>query len=346
MIAERSMRAVAYEPKFDQRIGLKDSYIARQVDTFIGERLNVLLSLHKYEIKNDLIYGQDMEEPFIKVMRRGVDYRRKVEGENRVDRNREEAEVEGFLKTQEILCDSQTSIGTMMLSVSPIGGKDSLYQHNFYDIFTLKELDGKRFIEARRYSGTLTVEEYKDKLSPLSFMGNISDDADFLKNPIKIDDVFFKNSDEIHSYLHENHKVINVEEFERIMKACERLKREYVRSKDPRVLDAIINKADMEAGFIDRKISSNIPLTLNREIDFYGHQPVRVVATGCGSSGSTSLNSLIKKSSPFSVSEFGLEDDSYGSREFDCPECGKTNIRPKDKLLKNCQHCNSSKVSC
>lgn len=338
MIAERLQgRAIAYEPQFDQRIGLKASYISRQIDTFLGERLNVLLSKTKYEIRNNLIYGQDLEEPFIEVMKRGVDCHRRAEGENRVDKKREEAEVEGFSKIQEVICNPDTPVGTVMLSISPQGGKNSLYQHNFYDIFTLKEENGKRFIGSRRYSSALAIKEYKDLLSPLSFMGNILDDADFLSSPIKVENVFFENADQIHSYLHKHHEFMKVEEFERVLQACERLKQEYIRMRNPRILDAIQNKADIEAGFVKGK-GRGITLTIDQEIDILGGQSVRKVASGCGPSGSVSM-------SPFSVSDFAME-DKYGNREFRCPECKKINRRPKDGLIKNCKHCGSNKVAC
>lgn len=346
MIAERlQTRVIAYEPQFDQRVGLKASYLSRQIDTFLGERLNVLLSKNKYEIKDSLMYGEDMEEPFIDVIKRGVDYRRKVEGEERVDKKREEAEVEGFLEIQEILCNPNTQIGTMMLSVSPQGSKESLYQHNFYDIFTLKEAEGKRFIEARRYSSALDFDEYKDKLKPLSFVENIlnDNDADFLSNPIKINDVFFENADQIHSYLHKNHKFIELEEFERIIKTCELLKQRYIRTKDPQILDAIMNKADEAAGLVRFKRSAE--LRINDEADFYGKQQVRTVAAGCGSSGSVSGD---QKSSPFSVSDFGMSDD-LGDREFACPVCGHMNKRPYNEKIPRCQNQNCSdptKVAC
>ncbi|MDP2586018.1 MAG: hypothetical protein Q8P29_04015 [Candidatus Levybacteria bacterium] len=338
MITER-LRAKAYEPQFDQRIGLKASYISRQIDTFLGERLNVLLSKNKYEIRNGLIYGQDMDEPFIEVMKRGVDYRQKAEGGNRVDKRREEAEVEGFLKTQEILSNPQTPVGTTMLSISAKGGKDSLYQHNFYDIFTLKAVEGRRFIEARRYSSALSIEEYRDKLSSLSSVESISDDVDFLKSPIEIDNVFFENAGQIHSYLHKDHKFMELEEFERIIKTCSKLKDEYVRIKDPRILNAIMNKADEGAGIIEIKpdkfydylAGSSQLLTTNREVDFYGRQPVRSTATGCGSSGSVS--EFDKKSgllSPFSVLSFGLSDEDI-DYEFDqdgpCKKCNTIAVK-------------------
>lgn len=34
-----------------------------------------------------------------------------------------------------------------------------------------------------------------------------------------------------------------------------------------------------------------------------------------------------------------LETDQYGSLEFDCPKCKRTNRRPKGQLIPNCQHC-------
>lgn len=40
-----------------------------------------------------------------------------------------------------------------------------------------------------------------------------------------------------------------------------------------------------------------------------------------------------------------LESDRYGSLEFDCPKCNRTNRRPKGELISNCQHCNAD-VTC
>lgn len=361
MIAERLRpEAVAYEIQFDRRRGLNPLYLSSQIDTYIGERLNVLLHKTKYEINNGLIYGENMSDPFAEVIKKGIDYKRKTQGEDRVDRKREEAELEGFLKIQAVMLDPQTPIGTMMLSVSPKGREESLYQHNFYDIFTLKEEKGERFIEARRYSSALTIEEYKDKLKPLKFVDNIYTDADFLRNPIKIDNVFFDNADQIHAYLHREHETIEVEKFEEIMKTCEGLKWEYINNPSPKTLDAIKNKADEKAGFshydntyYSEFIKSKIPLTVDQEIDYYGNREVRKVATGCGSSGSSSkslFNNSLNISSPFSVSEFGVnETDDLGDREFPCPACGHTNRRPRNETIARCQNrdCpDPTKVAC
>ncbi len=309
MIAERlQTRAIAYEPKFDQKEGLKPSYLSKQIDTFIGERLNVLLSKNKYGIKDNLIYGEDMDEPFVEVIKRGVRYRESLDGDSRADKKREEAEVEGFLKTQNVLCNPNTQIGTMMLSISPQGEKNSLYQHNFYDIFTLKEVQGQRFIEAHRYSSALSLDEYKGKLNTLFGMEENIDDAYFLSHPIKIDNnSLFENADQIHSYLHRNHDFMQVEEFQKVLRVCERLKQEYVQRRDPRILDAIMNKADEMAGLVNFKkdkyynlVGPSAELRVDDEVDFYGKQQVRTVAAGCGTSGSVSGD---KKSSPFSVSD-------------------------------------------
>ena len=75
----------------------------------------------------------------------------------------------------------------------------------------------------------------------------------------------------------------------------------------------------------------------------FGYQPPKVA----GSCGSTSKDSFTSSNIFNKLSELNsLMSDKYGDREFDCPECGRTNIRRKDKLISNCQHCNSSKVAC
>lgn len=314
-------KARAYEPSFDRKADINPLEINRNLETFLGERLNVLLSKTRYKIKNNLIYGEHRDEPFIEVMRRGVLYRQKVGGEYRVDKKREEAEAEGFIKTEKVMCSKDTQVGTMMLSVSPKGGENSLYQHNFYDIFTLKEENGKRHAEARRYSSALSIEEYKAKLSPLSFMGDIIDDVDFLSKPIKIDNVFFENADQVHAYLHRNHDFMSREDFESILLACESLKQEYIRTRSPRVLDAIMNKADSKAGLVKHDFFvGGVLLRIDQEIDFYGRQSVRQVAGGCGPSSGFSKNNVTNNSvlsNPFSVSEFGTDQEW-----FICPMCG------------------------
>ena len=150
---DRPKRLVAYEPKFDRQAYSEatdkeklDAYTKKQLETHLGERFNVLLSQTRFEIRNKEIYGENTQEPFMDMLQRGAKYRR--ENGNPVDFDREEAEVIGFSKIQTKLTDEDTKIGAMMLSISPPGKEESVYKHNFYDVFTLKQ-DEKGLLPVR-----------------------------------------------------------------------------------------------------------------------------------------------------------------------------------------------------
>lgn len=381
---EPILTARTYEPYFDRREYSKkdikdktqlDRYTTRQVETLLGERLNVILSKNKYAIKNNAIYGENMSEPFIDVMVRGRDYRREIGGEDRIDGKREQAEIDGFSKIQDILCNPNIPTGTMMISVSSPGKEGSLYKHNFYDIFTLKKEKEERFIEARRYSSALSNEEYREKLAsfyPNIYREDISPTEDyFLSHPVVISGSSFGNTEGVHVYLHKNHKYMEEGNFEQVLRACSPFIKSYIRalSENPTdvdshslILDAILNKVDREADYLrihkvdlhDIFVRPYDVLSLQREIEFLGHQPVRQVTTGCGSSGgfgksknSSGLADAMLKN-PFSVSDFAFKDD-LGDREFDCPVCKYKNVRPYNEMISRCQNkeCpNPTKVAC
>src|SRR3990172_751991 len=121
--------SLTYNPYFDsaayrqldrggneqQKVQL-NSYTRRQLETYLGERLNVVLSKNKYEIRGAEIYGENTDVPFADVIKRGIE-RRRVNG-NPVDFEREEAELVGFLKIQKTLADNKTEPETVMISVS------------------------------------------------------------------------------------------------------------------------------------------------------------------------------------------------------------------------------------
>lgn len=56
---------------------------------------------------------------------------------------------------------------------------------------------------------------------------------------------------------------------------------------------------------------------------------------GCAGGGNnvSSTQSIVERA--FSL----LMPDKYGSRTFECPSCHKTNVRPENELISNCQHC-------
>ena len=225
----------AYTLEFDRRPNQSLDYIRRQLETHIGERFNVILSKTSYKVKERMIFAEEGEGPFINTIKRGRDYRR-GHG-NPIDWEREDAEVLGFEKIQDVLVSSATPLGTMMISISPKGEDGSSYQHNSYDIFT--KVQGG--IETRRYSSALTLPEYTKLLG----LGFTPADSYFLANPIVVDSNLFKTADEIHKFLHKEHDYMEERDFQDILKVCLPLILTY--AKDPNALsfNAILNTADI-----------------------------------------------------------------------------------------------------
>lgn len=344
---------VAYDVSFDRKVyknpsseldgQMLDAYTRRQVETHIGERFNVVLSTSRYNIQEGTIFAEDMHEPFLDMMVRGRDYR-KLHGDP-IDHLREEAEVEGFRKVQDTLVNAQT--GSMMLSISPPGREGSIYTHNFYDIFTVKQDQKGKYIEARRYSSSLSVPEYLQKLWDLrpdakeAFLW--ASDAHLLSHPVFISDKTM-NADFVHRQLHKDHQTMSEVEFSRIVNECKPFIDEYIKSlrNDPEndkrhehLFRATLNKADeaAEGKEIYYKDHEAFLMDMHR----LGKQEVRYVDTGCGPSGT--------KKNPFSVVEFG-DADKYGSLDVECPSCGETNRRELNQLLPKCKHCGSGKIAC
>lgn len=314
-------------------------FISKQLETHLRERFNVLLSTVEYGIKNGHLVRQGAEEPFIESIKRGRDIIQRL-SPNTIDVEREDAEVTGFEKIDAFLSNPATPLGSKMLSVSPEGGEGSKYQHNFYDIFTLKEVRGQRFVELSRYSSGLTSEEYAQRLG-----------AKF-KHPPQAHPIEFDvrvTVKQIHRELHKEHEYMDTSKFEEeiwaspLVQYCAQV---YEMNPNPCSFNAFLNAADevldnnkrKEQGQIYRDYSINKPSY--GDIRQLEKKEVRQAGGQCpGKSGADADDS------PFSVSEF-TQPDKYGERTFECPECGKTNIRPKDELLKNCQHCGSPEVAC
>lgn len=351
-------RAIAYQPSFDREAYFivssekkrnLDFYTRRQLETHLGERFNVLLSKTRYEIRNGEIYGENTTEPFLTMIARGVEYRKRY-GDG-TDMQREQAEFDGFTAIQNKLAGPNSKAGTMMLSISPPGGEKSSYRHNFYDIFTLKEEDGERYIEARRYSSVLTIEETAQRLSGAGLMLEAAEVSPeyFLSHPIEIEQSKpgFADADDVHKFLHKEHQYISNEEFREIIRICTPLITSYINtlSDDPidtrmqlLTFNAIMNKADMVMVNVGSRnkgpyIDSFIFGGRKEEILRLGSMPVREVVTGCGASGGFSLPNG-SNMSPFRVSE-------YASREwFTCPKC---NYKADGPIGNTCPGCGLTK---
>lgn len=369
-------REVVYNPFFDMRDHANfrnlseeeqkklKTYTKTQLETNLGERLSVRLSTTRYEIVEGKICSQGEKKPFVGVVEAGIKYRR--ENGNPVDFEREDAELEGFLKIESKLLAEKTRVGTMMLSVSPPGEEGSSYTHNFYDIFILKKDEKGKYIEARRYLSSLTIEEYEEKLKPLKSFARTPNAAVFLSDPIKIEGLF-ESPDEVHRYLHRDNGYMEVEEYKRLMRIVEPLKENYINTliNYPGNIEllflnynALLNQTDFVLDAMrksDKRVmeglifSSAFHRPTAREVYDLGMQPVRVAGGSCpGASGGFSVfgNSTTGANSLFSVSEYGVMSDDYGPSEFKCPNCHKVNKRPKNQLLSECQHCKSQNVAC
>ncbi|MBI4089264.1 MAG: hypothetical protein HY424_00995 [Candidatus Levybacteria bacterium] len=332
-----------YNIGFDQRE--KDQkFITKQIETHLKERFNVLLSTVYYEVANGHLVRQGVTEPFINSIRRGRDLIQRV-SPNTVDIERENAEVTGFGDIIDpFLSSPKTPVGSKVLSISPKGEEGSKYQHNFYDIFTLKETEGgRRYVELSRYSSALSPKEYAERLSLNS--NNPPNAAAFLTHPILVKD-FSITAEQIHQALHRHHDYMSLSEFGEIWKDVESsyFIEQYLANRDALSFNAVLNYADevwknnnkRKRGETYKDYTHYSPSYEERRA--FEEKKVRQAAGGCpGKSGADA---------PFSVSEFAnLEPDKYGSRTFTCPACGETNVRPKDELLEKCQHC-GGEVAC
>ncbi|EKD86780.1 MAG: hypothetical protein ACD_37C00146G0001 [uncultured bacterium] len=320
-----------------QMMDRKDDYVRRQLITDIGERLYVHLSTTTFDLKEGKLFGRGMDEPFIDVVKRGRDERRRIGYLTGVtaDFQREDAEAVGFEKIEDIL-----KRGKMALSISPPGIS---YLHSFYDIFWHNE-EGK--IESRRYTSGLEVSEYAPKtklIDPNSNFGFNSRDYEFLANPLVVSD-FFKTPDQVHAFLHIDHSAMTKEEFMTITsdeglslaidKYIEELKTNpFATEALIRRYNAILNRADYL-----RKLRNGESVEHNvsnlENIDSWGDKEPEQAAGGCGISGSA-----------WSVADYGMR-DTKGKLVFDCPSCGMINIRPYGTLLQVCKVCGSDKVAC
>lgn len=323
-----------YNPAYDQRE--KDlSFVAKQLETHLRERFNVLVSTIEYGITNGHLVRQGTREPFIKSIKRGRDTIQAL-SPNPVDIYRENAEVIGFEKIDSFLSDQSTAIGSKMLSISPQGDEGSKYQHNFYDIFTLKEKNGERYVELSRYSSALTHRDYAKRLG--LNLSNLPKAADFLANPIPVTDIFII-PEEIHKSLHIDHEYMEESEFmDEIWTSLpvQTFVKRYQLNRDARSFNAVLNATDKvwenrsrrEKGESHETYMSYNPTYL--EIKHLEEKEVRQAGGQCPGKSGADIND-----SPFSVSEYGSKDRGY---DFDHQgTCVVCNFGPK--ALGPCEIC-------
>jgi hypothetical protein len=375
-MAYRTLAELSGLPGYEKAREELNSYTELQLHTLLAERFHTGLNTYKSKIVDGIMHAEGMDEPMADVLKRGRDFR-KSHGSTEV--SRENAEVGGFSKIQEVFSHPEVPAGTKMLSVSLPGGKGSIYNKNFYDVFTKKlDEDGQVYIEVGRYSSALMKQEALDyirKIDPHFGEEEAVDAAYFLAHPIRIEatDKRFTSADAIHQFLHKEHRTMPKEEFKEIVKACTPAILGYIKSLCESVDDedslklefnAILNIADQAAGETrktlpagknniekEQEIFRRVPMS---RVDMLaiGAMPVRQVDTGCGSSGGYAVNASSSSvvtsiyGNPYSVAAFGSPEGTDGSSEkklkCTCPFCNrKVEARIKNGTI-TCPKCEKS----
>lgn len=295
-------------------------FIEIQLKTHLSERFNTLVSSVEYEIVDGHLVRPGKKEPFIISIMRGRDIIQKL---NPVpaDFERENAEIVGFRDIIDpLLCDPLAPLGRKILSISIRGEKDSKYQHNFYDIFTLKMRNGKRYVQLSRYSSALKAENYAAILPDLD-SEHPPTAAEFLANPILFDDASI-SSEQIHKMFHREHEYMETSDFEEIWKEIKTspFVKNYLQRKDARSFNAILNFADEVWENLKKKkrgkgyrdyTSSPLTFAEKREME---ERKIRQTITPCPGKSGADI------SFPFSVSDFDY--DYAFDQPGPCKSCG------------------------
>ena len=337
--------------RINKEIAYTDQEIREDLLAYLGE---YRFGLSKYEYHLTFSKGasgfhlRDINrgEPMITKTERAILDKSK-RGDSTV---REEAELAGFKKL-----DRQLRFvpgGSTMIWVSPPGPRDQGYGD--YGFVFFGKVQSSDFVKNIKMTAIRieapTINQFNQFTSSISEKETEFKTAEeFLANPsvllrdISIDEIDdklgiifgFKEDKEIRNRFDSSTLRIKplIEEFVRVMQNS-------LSSKDKkRVLNAIEN---MMIELRDRDDSSVIYVKerkVEELLDVYGKKQAPVVSGSCGSTQSANImkNEVIN-----SILE---GEDEFGCLAFNCPHCGKKNVRPRGELVSHCQYC-SGNVSC
>ena len=347
--------------EFKRRQIQLDTRTRRNLETALGERFNVELSQVIYRIENNQLVSDEHDEPFLEIIKRGQQYR-KENGSG--DIGREMAEVTGFERILQILTDPDFADAKIIV-ISPRGSQNSIYQHNFFDLYQSQktqnaqnEAGPRSVVMMTRYASNATYEEFRqatEQIDPFNSLPQDPTDADFLKTPL----ITYQESAGIAKIMHRDEKTMTRKDLQRLIAKVTPLIDAYINEPSPKTYNAILNFADaiIFAGHETDKhklqfLQSPALTSTEGLIRLYGNLPVRMVAAGCGPQGGFGQSAtLALVNSPFSVSEFGVKttsvEDEYGTLEIHCEECGATYNRSSGKLEEKCRRCGGTRgITC
>lgn len=313
--------------------------IIDDVVSYLGEyRFNLPKYTYNFKFRSGQLMDPNRNESMLEVAQRAIDLKNR-EGRSSI---REQAEKIGFQSLTRQLIDSKT--GDTIIWASPPGPTSEGYGDYGFVYFGKVEkniLERNIKMTAIRVENP-TTEQFREVVHMLTgdkVEWNCAED--FLKNlKVLVENVKEGYVDAILKRVF-NFKP-NEEEQEEFRKIINKM--------FPLIYDFATNPLRTRE---DLYALENYALELKRECYVYEREaPSRLRDLGviyrneppkaAGSCGSTSSNNVFNSTSLLNDL---LSEDKYGSRSFKCPSCGKTNIRPKDELISNCQHCGKD-VTC
>jgi len=168
--------------EFTRRLLQLNSRVERQLITRLGERYSVAESTINFSLENGTLKNPDYDEPVIIRYKKGQQFLRQ-NGSRETDR--EDAEVEGIEKVQQLLQNLKTH--ETIVVISPKGPKGSLYGENLFDTW---QKDRNGTITFTRYHSTLFYKQFQeaakqlDQNFPETKAENLTA-AHFLNQPLK-----------------------------------------------------------------------------------------------------------------------------------------------------------------
>lgn len=326
----------------EQRKGFRDSR-SKQLETVLRERYHVATSTVYLSLDDEgnAYDPRFPDEPFDNIILRGVVW---ALTQDSPEMDREQAVLEGWVKSRQKLADPNTPIGAKMVSLSPGGMvEDTTYRDNYVDILeaVLDPVTGKRMIKKTRFTSGCSNSQYFDLLvSAYPDFPKLKGpfDALALANPIYTTDP--RDAEQLFTEdFAKGENVMPESDFEEVWDAVKELGESHLDALfaghlDPvriqLTLNAFLHKADEESGIIQspskmpvrspllsrgsfegQKYISFVPQNRTRffksieeEIQWRGMQEIAVVIGGCGKLGGISLNQL--GSGGFSI-EYGSQ---------------------------------------
>jgi hypothetical protein len=349
----RSYNPVLARWKYEQQTGAYQKeqfkvYELQQMKTNLKERYRSAKSTVNYKIddKGEVYNELFPDEPVDVVLRRGLAYR-KEQGSPELER--EEAEIEGWLKIKKVLTSPDTPIGTKATVISGPGlVKGTTYTDNFVDVYELvvDPKTGEKMIKMTRHASNMTYGEYYNEFSRL--------DKDSLKNIDGPFDAFLLKNPLINKEFKFKERGLEEDSIGEIIQACQPLILYYLdvlcsEPFDPKnvalAFNAILKMGDLvrTGKHMDINLQRLLAGNIQGAAGMLGRLPILGVGAGCGLSSGFGIKGgdIFNPLSLFminSVGQFGAREESWDYQRGDCVNCGRsqTEVGPCS-ICKGCE---------